>query len=211
MNWSEPIKVIELRNYLLKPGMRDRFIEYFEKHFVESQNILGGFVLGTFRIESEPDRFFWIRGFSDMASRSRYLPEFYGGEVWKEFGPEANAMMLEWQRVHLLKPLEEIKAGDFRARLTAIDFYLAGEDKFAGSVDPVRAENAGTGSVWVSEMTENDFPRLPVIQAENLVVAITNYRDRAEFEAAGRKDRREVEKTTLVLFPTEKFLEEKGL
>jgi len=124
MNPNEQIKVIELRNYLIKPNTRDRFIEYFKRHFVESQNASGGFVLGTFRIKTEAQRFFWIRGFSEMNSRSRFLPEFYGGEVWKAFGAQANEMMLEWHHVHLLKPLGEIKAKDFFTgkNVTIIDF-----------------------------------------------------------------------------------------
>src|SRR5262245_40416644 len=133
MNKNELVKVLELRNYLMKPGVRDRFIDYFENHFVESQNALGGFVLGAFRIDVETDKFFWIRGFSDMNSRSRFLPAFYGGEVWKEFGAQANEMMLEWQNVYLLKPLGEIKVKDFftEKSLTVIDFYFAKGNKIS--------------------------------------------------------------------------------
>jgi hypothetical protein len=189
MNPNERIKVIELRNYLIKPGVRDRFIDYFAKHFVDSQNALGGFVLGAFRIEDEPDRFFWIRGFSDMDSRSRFLPEFYGGEVWKKFGAAANEMMLEWHKVHLLKPLEETNAGDFPAGngLTVIDFYLAGDAEIEESVKLLQPRTGGNSSFWVSEMTANDFPPLPVIQDENLLTAITNYKEKAVSQA-GEKD-----------------------
>ncbi|MBC7934936.1 MAG: hypothetical protein H7Y86_06215 [Rhizobacter sp.] len=37
-------------------------------------------------------------------------------------------------------------------------------------------------SFWVSEMATNDFPRLPVFQDKNLLVAITNFRDKNEYE-----------------------------
>ena len=84
------MNTIELRNYLLKPGTRDKFIQYFKDHFIESQNALGAYTLGLFNIKGEDDRFFWIRGFDSMQERSRFLPAFYGGEVWKEFGPAAN-------------------------------------------------------------------------------------------------------------------------
>ena len=90
------MNVVELRNYLLKPETRDKFIQYFKKHFIESQHELGSYTPGLFRIKDEDDRFFWIRGFDNMQERNRFLPAFYGGEVWKEFGPAANDMMLEW-------------------------------------------------------------------------------------------------------------------
>lgn len=192
MNANQPIKVIELRNYLIKPGLRDEFINYFERHFVESQNALGGFVLGAFRIKSEAERFFWIRGFADMNSRSRYLPEFYGGEIWKEFSAEANEMMLEWHHVHLLKPLENIKTEDFctEKRLTVIDLYFAEDGKLAELIDLLQTNYQSSGTTfWVSEMTENDFPQLPVFQDENLLAAITNYKNEDEHRAGNPEEK----------------------
>jgi len=212
MKTNETIKVIELRNYLVKPGVRDRFIEYFEKHFVESQNAEGGFVLGAFRIDGEAERFFWIRGFADMASRSRFLPAFYYGDVWKAAGPEANEMMLEWHHVYLLRPLGEIRTEDFLTAkgLTVVDFYEADENKFAELIDWLQTAGAENSTLWVSETAENDFPRLPVIQDENPVVAISGYKNETEY--ANRKSNVPawaVKKTTLVLYPTAKFSMEK--
>jgi hypothetical protein len=37
-------------------------------------------------------------------------------------------------------------------------------------------------SLWVSEMTENDFPALPVFQDKNLLVTITNYKNENEYQ-----------------------------
>src|SRR5688572_17950708 len=99
MNTNPKLTVIELRNYLLKPGTRERFIEYFENHFLHSQNI-GARVLGLFTIKGETDRFFWIRGFEDMQSRLAFLRGFYEqGEVWKQFGPGANDMIVDSDHV----------------------------------------------------------------------------------------------------------------
>ena len=188
MNPNEQIKVIELRNYLIKPATRDRFIDYFEKHFVGSQNALGGLVLGAFRIETQAERFFWIRGFSGMNSRSRFLPEFYGGEVWKKLGAEANEMMSEWHQVHLLKPLGKVGNKVFftEKRLTVIDFYFAEDGKIAELINLLQTNNQFSGTTfWVGEMTENDFPALPVMQDENLLAAITNYENEEEYAAEG--------------------------
>src|SRR5215468_9373546 len=112
MNSKPRLKVIELRNYLLKADARERFTKYFEDHFIDSQNDLRGFVLGQFRIKGDDDKFFWIRGFEDMQTRLNFLRGFYEqGEVWKQFGPGANEMMLDSDNVYLLKPLRSESLG----------------------------------------------------------------------------------------------------
>src|SRR5215204_1833609 len=186
MNREEQINVVELRNYLLKPGARDRFIDYFARHFVESQNNSGGFVLGAFTINDEADRFFWIRGFTDMNSRSRFLPAFYGGEIWKKFGGEANDMMLESDHVYLLNPLKPMRAKDFltEKNLTVIDLYFAEINKLAELIDLFQTKNPENSSFWRSETAENDFPRLPVIKNENLLAAITSHADESEYQSS---------------------------
>src|SRR5687767_8691250 len=83
--------VIELRQYTLHPGRRDRLIELFEREFIEPQEVLGMRVLGTFRDIDDPDRFVWLRGFDGMASRGEALPAFYGGPVWERHRDAANA------------------------------------------------------------------------------------------------------------------------
>ncbi|MGI5127066.1 NIPSNAP family protein [Pseudonocardia sp. CA-107938] len=95
---------MELRRYILHPGRRDELIELFEREFVESQEELGARIVGTFRDVRDPDRFVWIRAFPDMAVRLAALKGFYGGPVWKEHGPAANATMIDSDDVHLLEP-----------------------------------------------------------------------------------------------------------
>ncbi len=43
LNANQNIKVIELRNYVIRPGRRDEFIKVFEENLTQSQNILGGY------------------------------------------------------------------------------------------------------------------------------------------------------------------------
>lgn len=195
MDGGEKIKVIELRNYLLKPNLREQFIDYFENHFVASQNELGGYVLGQFEIKNKPDRFFWIRGFESMSERSRLLPAFYGGEVWREFGPAANEMMLEWHNVHLLKPLgaESLAANQIAPGkgVMIIDFYKAQRGRLSALAELFQAncvkEAFPQTTFWVSELAENDFPRLPVIQNKNLLVAISVFKKEADFRKAQKQ------------------------
>ena len=63
--------VVELRRYTLHPGTRDTLIELFDREFVETQEVLGMQVLGTFRDLDDPDQFVWLRGFESMAVRAR--------------------------------------------------------------------------------------------------------------------------------------------
>lgn len=165
------VNVLELRNYLLKPGRRDRFNDYFTTHFVEPQNVVGGNVLGRYAVESEPDKFFWLRGFENMHSRSVFLPAFYRGLVWKEFGAEANEMMIDSDNVHLLKPLDGTQKF-VSSEVLRVDYYFAKDETPYRLIDIFTGEHLRNTSLWVSELGENDFPSLPAYQYENLLVAI---------------------------------------
>ncbi|HEX8556552.1 MAG TPA: NIPSNAP family protein [Pyrinomonadaceae bacterium] len=229
---DQPIRVLELRNYVTRPGQRDKFIEYFEANFIDSQNALGGYILGQFRVEGAEDNFFWIRGFNDMASRSRYLPEFYRGAFWRQRRDYVNGMLVNNDNVHLLKPLPSeghpdaaVSSNEFGRKkgLVVVDYYVANTrlkeliEFFRSRYLPFLKRNGISTTSWVSELTENDFPGLPVFQDENLLVTITPYQDEAEYRLKlkqmnadpGRKlaaELREIvtTKTTLTLHPTKK-------
>jgi hypothetical protein len=152
---------------------------------------MGAYTPGQFRIKGEDDRFFWIRGFDNMQERSRFLPTFYGGDVWKEFGPAANEMMLEWHNVHLIKLVAgSLNASDIKQELMVIDFYIAADNQLDRLVDLFVKSYISPGnkwgmknvSLWISEMEENDFPRLPVYQYENLLVVMMSYSHEQEYK-----------------------------
>jgi len=223
MNMNPKIKVIELRNYVLKPDMRERFMDYFEDHFIDSQNVLGGYVLGRFRIKGEVDNFFWIRGFAGMQSRLAFLRGFYEeGEVWKQFGSGANEMMLDSDNVYLLKPLNEDSFNsDQLAKekgIVGVDFYFANANQLDNLVGFFQADYApflkNKPTLWISEMAANDFPRLPVIQDRNLLVAITTFKDESDYQSRSRqsvdlKNRMRqliAQERNLILYPTAKSL-----
>ena len=63
--------MVELRQYTLHPSRRDDLIELFDREFVETQEATGMHIVGQFRDLDDPDRFVWIRGFTDMSSRER--------------------------------------------------------------------------------------------------------------------------------------------
>lgn len=175
-NSNAIIKVIELRNYVLKPGLRDKFINYFENNFIQSQNELGANILGEYRVKGADDNFLWIRGFSDIQSRSKFLPSFYYGDFWKAHRTSANAMLANNDNVYLLKPLtlqndtlvtdNGVNNNQFKKNkgIAVVDFYIANTklcnliELFSKSYLPL-IKNAGIKdySLWVSEMEENSF------------------------------------------------------
>lgn len=178
--------VLELRQYTTRPGERDTLISLFDRHLVESQEAEGMTVIGQFRDRRRPDRFVWIRGFSDMESRHTALERFYGGPVWAEHRNEANATMLEFHDVLLLKPARP----DLAFQLNPSDRPALGEDRPAVVVlagihslsqpadsevvsnleRELRASGVQIDGVFVTEPAPNTFTRLPVREGENVLV-----------------------------------------
>lgn len=202
LNEDQNISVIELRNYVIKPQRLDEFIELFEENFTQSQNILGGYTLGQYRVKGADDHFFWIRGFKDMPARVKFLNDFYrGSPAWKLHKSEANSMLVNNDNVYLLKPLN-LKDGlsgseaGFNSNwfgqekgVAVVDFYIS-NTKLEKLVAFVKREYAAilksshieATSFWTSEMTPNDFPALPVFQDRNLLVQITFYQNESEYQ-----------------------------
>ena len=181
--------VVELRQYTLKPGCRENLIEIFDRHFVEGQEETGMAILGQFRDLRRPERFVWLRGFPDMEERHRSLERFYGGPVWAEHRDAANATMLEFDDVFLLKPARSGKgvAADPAQRpapggsspgslvLAGIHLLLQPADEavlriFERQVFPgLAAQGVDLLGFYVTEHAKNTY-RLPVREGENAVV-----------------------------------------
>jgi hypothetical protein len=182
--------VLELRNYLLKPNLADTFSQYFHSKFVAPMNDLGGYTLGEFKISGVDDRFVWLRGFANMKTRVQFLNDFYlNSPTWKEYGKGANEMMINSDNVYLLKPLHKNVLLKTDKTFTVIDFYICNStiEKVIKLFDTeyipfLKTINVDDISFWISEMTKNDFPRLPVFQDKNLLVSITHYNDEAEYQ-----------------------------
>jgi len=200
-NTADPdINTLEIRHYIIKPGQRDNFTKYFAAHFVQSQVDMGGYPMKWSRVKGSPNSFFWLRGFTDMASRGKFLPVFYYGPVWKQFGKGANDLLVNNDNVYLLKPLtlnngalttgKPINSGLIKNSkgIEVVDFYIANTklDKLVAAfakyyVPAYKANGINNHTLWVSELQTNDFPRLPVFQDANLLVNITFYKDEQEY------------------------------
>ena len=190
--------IVELRQYTLHPGGREVLIDLFDREFVEPQEDLGMAVLGQFRDLDRPDRFVWLRGFANMDARAEALGRFYGGPVWAAHRDVANATMIDFDDVLLLRPVAP-DAG-----------FPAGRRPAPGSVEPadavvlatlyfhdhpfdaafvetfeeqVRPELAAAGAeplaVLQTEYAENTFPALPVRTGEHVFACFTGFADPA--------------------------------
>jgi hypothetical protein len=83
--------IIEMRTYKTKPGLRSRFLEIFRTQSIPAHAEIGMKILGPFTSVEDPDVFFFMRGFPDLASREPMKAQFYEGELWK--GELENVMM----------------------------------------------------------------------------------------------------------------------
>ena len=182
--------VIELRQYTVKPGQRDALIDVFDRRFIESQEALGMTIVGQFRDRQRPDRFVWIRGFSDMTSRQKALEGFYGGPVWAAHKTAANATMLDVSDVLLLRPVQSnggfsLDGSETAARprkpktvLAAIYSLTRQADEalvsqFEKQVAPrLQSHGLTLKGLFVTETAANTFTRLPVREGEHVLVWI---------------------------------------
>jgi hypothetical protein len=159
--------IVELRQYLLEPGRRDVLVDLFDREFVESQEEVGMAVLGQFRDLDRPDHFVWLRGFADMSSRRSGLAAFYGGPVWKEHGPAANATMIDSDDVLLLRT-GSLPVGPRTGSRSAVEILVFHRDR----AWPADLTLDGALATLHTEYAENDFPALPVRRGVHALVAL---------------------------------------
>lgn len=196
--------VLELRQYTLHSGKRDQLIELFEREFIESEEALGMRLVGQFCDLDNPDRFVWLRGFTDMATRAQALQEFYGGPVWKAHRATANETMIDSDNVLLLRPARPGSAFSLANRerqpvganenppglVVATICHLkdgASGDELAELFEgKIRPELSRTGApvlaAFVTEKHPNTFPALPVREGANVFVWFSIFPDTTAYE-----------------------------
>lgn len=225
------LPVVELRRYRLQPGGRDTLISLFERELLESQDDAGAHVLGQFRLESEPDQFVWLRGFTDMAARRAALESFYGGSAWAAHGPAANRTMIDSDDVHLLtvvtpadgfvrperprRPRGARVAGG--SRFVVVLYRLHEPDGAAAFDKLVRkslADGAGIDPLasFTSFAGANDFPRLPVNEGDPVHAVLLRFDSAVGIDAAllappaAITEHQRAAPETLILSPTPRSL-----
>ena len=195
--------IVELRQYTLHPGKRDVLIELFDREFVESQEVLGMYVIGQFRDLDNPDRFVWLRGFRNMTDRVEGLTAFYTGPTWKKHRETANATMIDSDNVLLLQParqssgfpLENTKRPEPDEKeipesvVVATICYLdePANDEFVDYFEhklrqTLNETGAPTLAYFVTTSAANNFPALPVREGENVFVWFSRFQDQTAYE-----------------------------
>ena len=192
--------VAELRQYTLKGGMRPDFTRLFERYFIDSQQAVGAQVLGIFRDLDDPDRFVWLRGFTDMDARKAALEAFYYGPIWRAHRAEANARIVDSDNVLLLHPIEgtAMLARPPRASHPGVIriavHSLRGVDPaafatfFEAKMRPlVRAAGGAVLATLATENSPNNFPRLPLREHDPVFLWLARFTDEAAERAFTRK------------------------
>jgi hypothetical protein len=105
---AEIAMIIEMRTYKTKPGMRAQFLEIFHGKTAPEHQRIGMKILGPWLSVEDPDAFFWMRGFPDLAARERMKAEFYEGALWKRELEGVLLPMLEKYEVVLVEDAEKM-------------------------------------------------------------------------------------------------------
>jgi hypothetical protein len=204
-NSTAACPIVELRQYTLQPGTRERFVALFEREFIEAQEALGITIIGQFRDLDDANRFVWLRGFPDLATRARALNAFYvaPSDAWKAHREEANAMIVDSDNVLLLRAvrpdaelaLTRLQRAPLPAThdppglLVATIYYLDAPadadfvDFFEHRVAPaLRESGISVCGYFASETSANNFPRLPVRENEPVFVWFGLHRAQGDYQ-----------------------------
>src|ERR1035441_3568444 len=100
--------IVEMRTNKLKPGMRERFLEFFRAKSVPKHLELGMKILGPFLSLENPDTFFFMRGFPDLPSREPMKAMFYEGDLWKRELENVLMPMIDKYDVILVEDTENL-------------------------------------------------------------------------------------------------------
>src|SRR5438445_196629 len=100
--------IIEMRTYKTNPGKRAEFLEIFRIKSIPAHTEIGMKILGPFLSVEDPDTFFFMRGFPNLASREPMKARFYEGDLWKRELEKILMPMLEKYEVVLVDDPEEL-------------------------------------------------------------------------------------------------------
>ena len=88
--------------------MRAQFLEVFRAKSVPAHAQMGMKILGPLLSVEDPDIFFFMRGFPDLASRKSMKTKFYEGELWKRELESVLMPMVEKYEVAVVEDPENL-------------------------------------------------------------------------------------------------------
>ena len=201
---DKKIQVLELRNYVLAEGGRDKFIDSFKVYIEDSQNARGAYVLGLFKVKDAENNFFWFRGYDSMPARKRAMEDFYSSHYWATITRIPQEFVINFHNVHLLKPFD-INTGDSTSGIDAmwfdrpkgiavIDFYTGNGTRnevitYVRNTYHNLLVSAGVKNIsyWIAEDQPNNYPQHPVFQDSNSLVSISFFKNENEYRSVKTK------------------------
>lgn len=73
----------ELRQYHVLPGRIEEWVRIMEQEIIPFQVAKGMVICGSFRGETDPSVYVWLRRFDSESERERLYKEVYESEYWK--------------------------------------------------------------------------------------------------------------------------------
>jgi len=73
----------ELRQYEIRPGKMDEWLEYMQNVIIPFQVKHGMVICGSFRGETDDSVYVWIRRFESEEDRERLYAAVYQSDFWK--------------------------------------------------------------------------------------------------------------------------------
>lgn len=74
----------ELRQYKVLPGKLDGWVKMMEEEIIPFQISKGMVICGSFRGETDPSVYVWLRRFESEAQREDLYKAVYESEFWKQ-------------------------------------------------------------------------------------------------------------------------------
>ena len=73
----------ELRQYKVKPGMMEEWLKIMEGEIIPFQVSKGMVICGSFRGETDPSVYVWLRRFESESEREALYKAVYESDHWK--------------------------------------------------------------------------------------------------------------------------------
>ena len=84
----------ELRQYRIKEGQRERWVQFMEEEIMPYQLSKGMVVVGSFVGQEEDDLYVWIRRFENEEQRERLYKAVYDSDHWRNvLGPQVGELL----------------------------------------------------------------------------------------------------------------------
>lgn len=84
----------ELRQYKIKEGKMDDWVEFMESVIIPFQVSKGMVITGSYRGEDDDTLYVWTRRFSSESEREELYNAVYGSDTWKdEIAPKVGELM----------------------------------------------------------------------------------------------------------------------